>query len=87
MLRITVELLPAQGGPKQVKGIMEIANDGTGSHEVGHYIVKIFKTGTYRTVWKSGTVKNFPRSSKKLGVWDLLYRALKNVVGDRNRGS
>ena len=35
-----------------------------------------------RGVWKKGTIENFPR--KKFGVWDLMYRGLKGIVGERN---
>ncbi len=60
---------------------INIGNDGTGTPTRGNYRAALSRKGA-KSVWKSCEVKNFPR--KKLGVYDLLYRVLKKVVGNRN---
>lgn len=62
-------------------GTAYITNKG-GSETVANYEVKLTKRNSETLIWKQGTVGGFPR--KRLGVWDLLYRALKHIVGDRN---
>lgn len=85
MIRVTIELLP--GGRekgKKLLGEMTICNDGeTSDYTDG-------KRGSYTTcitkwnggVWKRGRVDDFDRV--KRGPWDLLYLALRNLVGKRN---
>ena len=83
MLVVTVELWP--GGNEEQKwhlGTARIVNDGAGSLEGGNYTVTLSRWGLPTHKWRSGVVKDFPR--KRLGPWDLLCRALNNVVGDRN---
>lgn len=83
MILIKVELWP--GGDANLKrdlGQALIYNDGRGTLESGDYQVRLYKWGKSKSVWKTGSVKDFPR--KRLGPWDLLYRALKEIVGDRN---
>jgi len=83
MIRITVELLPA--GSEKLKrhlGTAEISNDGTGSHAVGNYDVRLSKWGAPGTTWKRGKVMDFYR--RRRGPWDLLYLALRAIVGSRN---
>lgn len=83
MIRITVELIPSLD-PKNVKhlGTAIIANDGTGTETRGNYNVRLSPRGAPLNVYRRGRVEGFPR--KGLGAWDLLYRALKSTVGDRN---
>lgn len=92
MLRVTIEMLP--GGSEEdaiTLGVGYIANDvrqtaRTGG-ELGDYTVRLMKSSAYAKrsgVWRRGAVKRFPR--RRLGPWDLLYRALAATVGDRNRG-
>jgi hypothetical protein len=85
MLRITVELVP-QGDEslKQHLGTAIIANDGEGTVELGNYHARFSKWGKPNNVWKTGTVKSFPR--QKRGPWDLLYLALQSAIGSRNDG-
>jgi hypothetical protein len=81
MLRITIELLP--GGCEARKRILAtgtIANVGTGSLSQGNYFAE-FKDAAGRP-WKHCTVTGFPR--KRLLAWDLLFRVLKTLVGQRN---
>jgi hypothetical protein len=88
MVVVTVALWPG-GDEKRAKvlGIAQISNEG-GTEQVGRYDVCLLKAGSPmgkgRRVWKRGQVVGFPR--KRLGGWDLLYRALAAVVGDRNLG-
>ncbi|MGE0412001.1 MAG: hypothetical protein AB7I98_03985 [Verrucomicrobiales bacterium] len=75
MIRITIELLP--GGSeegKRILGKLEIANDGAGSREVGHY------TGTLHGEYtpakgRKGRVSNFDR--RRQSVWSLVGAFLK----------
>ena len=87
MILVTVELVPASGGPKRHLGTAKIVNDGTGSAAVGNYRFELSKWGQPgwglpSRVWRRGQIEGFPR--KKLGPWDLLCRALAACVGDRN---
>lgn len=87
MLRCTIELIPggAENHPRRkVIGVVEIANVG-GDARTGHYNTWAFRRhpkNPRKTIWKSGNVLNFPRLRK--GPYDLLYLALKSMVGDRN---
>lgn len=88
MIRIRVELVP--GGIDQCAeelGTAEIANDLRESMEtegmMGSYKVKLFKWGKGRRLWKSGSVSGFNRKSR--GPWDLLFLALLDTVGERNK--
>jgi len=82
MIRITVELVSAVDKSRsRVLGVGFIWNDGKGSPTRASYGWQLMKAGTDR-IWKSGTLADFPRTS--LGGWDLLFRALKAAVGDRN---
>jgi hypothetical protein len=82
MLIVTVELINANNGERSTLGVAEIYNDGTGDWDTGNYVCKIYHEGEGRRVWKAGAVEGFPR--RRLGPWDLLYRALREVVGPRN---
>lgn len=81
MIRVTVELLPyGDESRKQVLGRMAIVNDATGTPTRGNY--HYAATGKSPQIWKRGGVKGFPR--QRLLAWDLLYRVLRDAVGDRN---
>lgn len=92
MLRITVELLP--GGLEinsRVLARAELYNDGGESTDgkdsiMGSYKIRLYG-GTQHPnlskVWRTGNVRHFPRL--RLGVWDLLFRALRDAVGFRNK--
>ena len=83
MIIVTVELAP--GGDTSKKrhlGTAKIANDGSGSLTAGNYVFTVSKWGRPMEMLKGGRVEGFPR--KRLGPWDLLYRALETVVGVRN---
>jgi len=88
MLKITIEILPF-GHKKHRRKIGEINIVNNGSSEdpdVGNYDVLLYKSAEYAKkpgVWKKGKVKNFLR--KKLGPYDLLFRALQNTVSYRNK--
>lgn len=81
MLRITIELVP-WGIEARAKVIATgtIANTGTGTSTNGDYRIELRDAAGRR--WKTGHIKGFPR--KRLLPWDLLYRALKKLVGTRN---
>lgn len=81
MIRVTVELIT----PRKVEllGTATIFNNGEGTETSGNYTVRLSTRGRNARPWKSGYVRGFPR--KRLGGWDLLYRALREIVGERNK--
>lgn len=86
MLVVRVELHP--GGVearKQVMGVAEIVNDGTGTATHGNYSARLLKWGPGKRVWKACRILAFPRQAQ--GPWDLLYHALKGTVGAREAGA
>ena len=84
MIRVTVELLPFGDETKaEHLGTAIIANDLTGDVETGNYWATFSKWGRPNQVWKRGQVVNFERQTR--GPWDLLYLALRDAVGMRNR--
>lgn len=82
MLRITIELVPL-GMESRAKVIATgtIANTGTGTLARGDYRIELRDAAGRK--WKSGHIEGFPRT--RLLAWDLLYRALRKLVGTRNR--
>ncbi len=88
MIRVTVELVSARGSSRdRLLGIAQITNDGKRSFMTGgargDFYVSLSKWAPkHNQVWKRGRIENFDR--RRRGPWDLLYLALKNVVGDRN---
>lgn len=81
MIRVTVELLSARTGKTELLGVARISNVG-GTPTSGSYSAELTKRGSQTTAWRRGHVQGFPR--KRLGGWDLLYRVLHELVGDRN---
>lgn len=81
MIRVTIDLLP-YGSDISIRnlGTIEIANDDTGTDQWGNYAVKLIKPSGRG--WRIGRVEHFPRLV--LSATDLVYRALKNTIGDRN---
>ena len=86
MIRVVIELVPyGDESQKRHLGTATIANDGTGTVQVGNYNVTLSKWGRPTQTWKRGRVEGFPRQTR--GAWDLLYLALEAIVGKRNRTS
>jgi hypothetical protein len=91
MIVVKIELWPGgDEGRKQDLGTAQIANAVTSTlataGELGDYTIELHKGRKYSTrggVWKAGRVNGFPRL--RLGPWDLLFRALRDMVGYRNR--
>ncbi len=82
MLRITIELLPkGEEAKSRHLGTIYISNVG-GTPTRGDYRFRLSKRGKPNQVWKKGAITDFPR--RRLGAYDLLYRALRAVVGERN---
>jgi hypothetical protein len=81
MLRVTIELVP-WGVESRAKVIATgiIANTATGTPTSGDYRIELRDAAGRK--WRSGHIEGFPR--KRLLAWDLLYRALKKLVGNRN---
>ena len=81
MLRITIELVPL-GMESRAKVIATgtIANTGTGTPTCGDYRIELRDAAGRK--WICGHIEGFPRT--RLLAWDLLYRALRERVGNRN---
>lgn len=92
VLRCTIDLLPfGDESRKRTLGVVDIANDGTGTLERGNYKVVLKKTppfsGALREAWRrglfegedddaiAGKVEGHHRTQR--GVYDLLFRALR----------
>jgi hypothetical protein len=83
MLRVTIEILPSgDENRKRHLGTVEIANDGTGSAEVGNYSIRLAKFGRPDQTWLQGKLNGFDRI--KRGPYDLLLQCLLATVGVRN---
>ena len=84
MIRVTLELLPFgdSSNPKHL-GTIYIANDASGTHTDGNYNYRLTRRGSLTTVFRTGEIKNFPR--KRLGAYDLLFRVLRDAIGERNK--
>lgn len=82
MIRVIVELWP-HGDPSKKKrlGVMTITNDGKGTSKKGGY--DALAMGKTQRWFRRSRVEDFPR--QRLVAWDLVYRALRGMVGDRNR--
>lgn len=84
MIKITAELLPygSEVGKRHL-GTLIIANTGTGTKRQGNYRYMLYKAGSTVRRWKEGEITGFPRL--RLLVWDLLYRILQDLFGERNK--
>lgn len=80
MLIVKIELHSAVTGQLTTIATGRIVNTGTGSSTQGNYRIELRDAGGRK--WKTGHIDGFPR--KRLLAWDLLYRALRKLVGDRN---
>jgi len=90
---VKLEMWPGGKAERAVEfGRMLIMNQMTTTQEtrgeLGDYLAEA-RGGVYgrpdlmNRVWKSGQVRRFNRKTR--GAWDLLYLALRGLVGDRNR--
>ncbi len=86
MIVVKIEMWPKGIEAKKYGlGEMRIANDGAGTHARGDYDVVLMKGERLAKrpgLWRRTRVVNFPRS--RLGVYDLIFRALAASVGARN---
>lgn len=80
MLVVKIELHSAITGQVTTLATGKIVNTGTGSSDRGNYRVELRDAAN--RVWKTCHIKDFPR--KRLLAWDLLYRVLRKLIGDRN---
>jgi len=80
MLVVRIELHSAVTDGVSTIATGVIVNTGTGSPTQGNYRIELRDAAGRR--WKSGHIEGFPR--KRLLAWDLLYRALEKLVGNRN---
>lgn len=83
---VEIRLVSARTGQTSPLGTITIANDAAASRAsggaLGDYAVTLSRRGQPCSVWKRGAVRGFPR--KRLGTYDLLFRALREMVGSRN---
>lgn len=80
MIRVTIEMHPrGDASKKYLLGTMDIANDG-GTVSRGDYVA--WARGKRGRLWKGAAVQDFPR--KRLLVWDLMFRVLREMCGERN---
>jgi hypothetical protein len=79
MLVIRIELHSAVTGLVTSIATGKIVNTGTGSSTQGNYRIELRDAAG--RVWKRGHIEGFPR--KRLLAWDLFYRALEKLVGER----
>jgi hypothetical protein len=79
MLVIRIELHSAVTGRITTIATGKIVNTGTGSSTQGNYRIELRDAAG--RVWKRGHIEGFPR--KRLLAWDLFYRALEKLVGER----
>ncbi|MFZ6731267.1 hypothetical protein ACO0LG_05015 [Undibacterium sp. Ji42W] len=83
MLRVTIEILPSgDESRKRHLGTVEIANDGTGSQEIGNYSIRLAKFGRPNQTWLYGKLSGFDRIRR--GPYDLLLQSLLATIGVRN---
>jgi hypothetical protein len=87
MLYCPIYLFPGgQPEGKQLLGEIFVVNDATGDESTAHYdasLMEVPKPGrTSRSLWRKGHVHKFPK--QRLGPYDLVYRALRAAVLDRN---
>lgn len=82
MLRVTIEVNPAGKGEWESIAVAHIANTGTGTALDGIYWAQLSKCGEPTSLAATVEVSDFPR--KRRNAWDLLYRVLREAVGDRN---
>lgn len=77
MIRITIQLIP-KGDESRARtlGTMEIANDGTGTQDIGNYDATLHAEYTPSTGRKA-RVEGFRR--KKQSVWTLVGAVLKRT--------
>lgn len=85
MILVTVELISARTGKRSLLGKATICNNLHRTHKtdgiLGDYTC-MFHDKAGRE-WRGCRVAGFPR--KRLLAWDLLYRALENIIGWRNK--
>ena len=74
MLKITIELYPHGDKDNSQKiGEATIINDGTGTKELGNYMVSLAEFGGYPGL-DNGKVMDFDRKDR--GPWELLREAI-----------
>jgi hypothetical protein len=68
------------GQPCGYQGIATGTIANTGTPTSGDYRIELCDAAGRK--WKTGGIGGFPR--RRLLAWDLLYRALRKLVGNRN---
>jgi len=84
MIKVTIHLDSARGAEHDKTWKLEIRNDGTGNESYGNYNVLAYrgvsagKSQAIR-VWRTGTIRSFPRH---LGVHQLLREAITSLLNE-----
>lgn len=79
MIKVWIELWPhGSEERKELIGLIDIINDGTGTKNTGNYITRMYRKGSIETVTRRGEVKNFARLSRN--VYDLLLLSLQDLL-------
>jgi len=73
MIRLTVELISATDGHREILGTADIFNDGTGTKTRGNYGFRIWGKKRPGLILREGRIENHSRMS---GVWHLVARVL-----------
>ena len=83
MLRVTIEVIPADNEPRQIIGTMDIClsrhYDGG---RAGNYLVGVWRTPVIGA-WKQGKIVGYRRRNKRYHAWDLVRSALNVVLAGR----
>lgn len=88
MIHIKLELWP--NGDKsraQDLGSATVANESNLS-DISSYSIRLLKGKYYSpnnpgTLWRSGELSGWPRTSKEIGPWELLFLLLQSALGNR----
>ena len=83
MLRVTIEMLSARDGRREIIGRMDICNTGSGTLSKGNYKGRLYRRRSKTAVLKMGGVKNFPRRS--YSVWKLVARMLLEMYPEEKK--
>lgn len=82
MIRVTIELIPLGVGHAKSTWTAEIENVNFNPTQ-GEYNYRLSRRGgDVRLPWRHGNISGFPR--KRLSAYDLLFRVLRDAVGERN---
>lgn len=77
MIVVKIELHSALTGKVTQLGQMHIANDGSGTEDVGNYVGTVFRKPDFKQVTRTAGIAGHRR--RQLTVWHLIGRMLKQM--------